>query len=144
MTFHSYFLHHYYTNPSLLHSKTHKIKNKNKNPSLLLSWVLVKYSSLIISWLSWDSRYWVRLTLPLLPLLFLHPWDLYQESPLPPYGSCMTVWSLSLTCFLCCHDENLRLRHDSSYLNSFEYVWMFLNVLMCSSHVLGCSSYVHA
>ena len=41
--------------------------------SLLFSWVLVKLSSLVISWSSWDSRYWVRLTLPLLTLLFLHP-----------------------------------------------------------------------
>ena len=46
------------------HTKTH---------SLLLSWVLVKLCSLVISWSSWDSRYWVRLTLPLLTLLFLHP-----------------------------------------------------------------------
>ena len=45
----------------------------HKNPPLLLSWVLVKLSSLVISWSSWDSRYWVRLTLPLLTLLFLHP-----------------------------------------------------------------------
>ena len=36
------------------------------------------------------------------------------------------------------------LRHDSNYLNSLEYTWMFLNVLVCSSHVLGCSSHVHA
>ena len=45
----------------------------HKTPSLLLSWVLVKLSSLVISWSSWDSKYWVRLTLPLLTLLFLHP-----------------------------------------------------------------------
>ena len=32
-----------------------------------------KLSSLVISWSSWNSRYWVRLTLPLLTLLFLHP-----------------------------------------------------------------------
>ena len=44
-----------------------------KPPSLLFSWVLVKLSSLVISWSSWDSWYWVRLTLPLLVLLFLHP-----------------------------------------------------------------------
>ena len=44
-----------------------------KTPSLHFSWVLVKLSSLVISWSSWDSRYWVRLTLPLLALLFLHP-----------------------------------------------------------------------
>ena len=48
-------------------------------------------SSLVISWSSWDSRYWVRLTLPVLTLLFLHPSDLYQESPPPPYGSYMMV-----------------------------------------------------
>ena len=24
--------------------------------------------------------------------------------------------------FLCCHDENLRLKHDSNYLNSLEYI----------------------
>ena len=44
-----------------------------KTPLLLLSWVLVKLSSLVISWSSWDSRYWVRFTLPLPTLLFLHP-----------------------------------------------------------------------
>ena len=54
--------------PPLLHSKRHK-----KTHSLLFSWVLVKLSSLVISLSSWDSRYWVRLTLPLLALLFLHP-----------------------------------------------------------------------
>ena len=32
-----------------------------------------KLRSLVISWSSWHSRYWVRLTLPLLALLFLHP-----------------------------------------------------------------------
>ena len=48
-------------------------KHTKKPPSFLLSWVLVKLSSLVISWSSWDSRYWVRLTLPLLTLLFLHP-----------------------------------------------------------------------
>ena len=49
------------------------IPKHTKTPYLLLSWVLVKLSSLVISWSSWDSRYWVRLTLPLLTLLFLHP-----------------------------------------------------------------------
>ena len=49
------------------------IPGHTKTPSLLLSWVLVKLSSLVISWSSWDSRYWVRLTLSLLTLLFLHP-----------------------------------------------------------------------
>ena len=48
------------------------IQKHTKTPSLLLSWVLVKLSSLVISWSSWDSRYWVRLTLPFLTLLFLH------------------------------------------------------------------------
>ena len=48
------------------------ILRDTKTPSLLLSWVLVKLSSLVIYWSSWDSRYWVRLTLPLLTLLFLH------------------------------------------------------------------------
>ena len=56
-----------YKRPPLFHSKTHK------TPSLLLSWVLVKLSSIVISWSSWDSRYWVRLILPLLALLFLYP-----------------------------------------------------------------------
>ena len=32
-----------------------------------------KLSNLVISWSSWDSRYWVRLTIPLLTLLFLYP-----------------------------------------------------------------------
>ena len=67
------------------------ISRYKKISSLLLSWVLVKLSSLIISWSSWDSRYWVRLTLPLLTLLFLLPLDFLQESPHPPYGSCMRV-----------------------------------------------------
>ena len=49
------------------------IPKHTKTPSLHLSWVLVKLSSLVISWSSWDSRYWVKLTLPLLTLLFLHP-----------------------------------------------------------------------
>ena len=49
------------------------IPKHTKTPSLLLSWVLVKLSSLVISLSSWKSRYWVRLTLPLLTLLFLHP-----------------------------------------------------------------------
>ena len=47
------------------------IPEDTKTPSLL-PWVLVKLSSLVISWSSWDSRYWVRLTLPLLTLIFLH------------------------------------------------------------------------
>ena len=49
------------------------IPRHRKTPSLLLSWVLMKLSSLVISWSSWNSRYWVRLTLHLLTLLFLHP-----------------------------------------------------------------------
>ena len=49
------------------------ISRYRKTPSLLLSWVLMKLSSLVISWSSWNSRYWVRLTLHLLTLLFLHP-----------------------------------------------------------------------
>ena len=49
------------------------IPKHTKTSHLLLSWVLVKLSSLVISWSSWESRYWVRLTLPLLTLLFLHP-----------------------------------------------------------------------
>ena len=48
------------------------IQRYTKTPSLLLAWVLVKLSSLVISWSSWDSKYWLRLTLPLLTLLFLH------------------------------------------------------------------------
>ena len=67
------------------------IPRHKKTPFLPLSWVLVKLSSLVISWSSWDSKYWVRLTLPLLTLLFLHPSDLYQESPPPPYESCINV-----------------------------------------------------
>ena len=45
--------------------------HKSPSSSPLLS--SRKLSSLVISWSSWDSRYWVRLTLPLLTLLFLHP-----------------------------------------------------------------------
>ena len=51
----------------------------------------------------------------------------------PPLGppsrvSSSTKWILHESiiifpnCFLCCHDENLRLRHDSNYLNPLEYV----------------------
>ena len=60
------FFHHYYINPPSPSFQT------QKTPFLLFPWVLVKLSSLVISWSSWDSRYWVRLTLPLLALLFLH------------------------------------------------------------------------
>ena len=49
------------------------IPRHTKTPSILFSWVLMKLNSLVISWFSWESRYWVRLTLPLLTLLFLHP-----------------------------------------------------------------------
>ena len=58
--------------PLLYKSFLSFIPKDKKTPSLLLSWILVKLSSLVISWFSWDSRYWVRLTLPLLTLLFLH------------------------------------------------------------------------
>ena len=76
-----------YKPPLLLHAKAHK-----KTSSLPLSWVLLKLSSFVIFWSSWDSRYWVRLTFPLLTLLFLHPWDLYQESHSPPpYRSYMKL-----------------------------------------------------
>ena len=44
---------------------------KNSHSSPLLS--SRKLISLVISWSSWNSRYWVRLTLPFLTLLFLHP-----------------------------------------------------------------------
>ena len=51
----------------------------------------------------------------------------------PPLGplprvSFSTVWILHediisfLYLFLCCHDENLGLRHDNNYLNSLKYV----------------------
>ena len=59
--------------PSLLYKFPPPSFQDKKSPSLLFSWVLVKLSSLVISWSSWDSRYWVRLTLPLLALFFLHP-----------------------------------------------------------------------
>ena len=59
--------------PLLYIPPPHSFQRHTKTPSLLLSWVLVKLSSLVIPWSSWDSRYWVRLTLPLLTLLFLHP-----------------------------------------------------------------------
>ena len=42
--------------PLLYIPPSHSFKHK-KAPSLPLSWVLVKLSSLIISWSSWDSRY---------------------------------------------------------------------------------------
>ena len=45
-------------------------RHENSLSSPLLS--SRKLSSLVIPWSSWDSRYWVRLTLPLLTLLFLH------------------------------------------------------------------------
>ena len=47
----------------------------------------------------------------------------------PPSGvSFSTIWILHEgiihfpNCFLCCHDENLGLRHDSNYLNPLVYV----------------------
>ena len=48
--------------------------------------------------------------------------------PLPRVSFSSIIWILhediilSLTWFLCCHDENLKSRHDSNYLNSLEYV----------------------
>ena len=48
------------------------IPRHKKLSSLLFSWVLVKLSNLVIFWSSWDSRYCMRLTFPLLALLFLH------------------------------------------------------------------------
>ena len=48
--------------------------------------------------------------------------------PLPRVSFSFIIWILhediilSLTWFLCCHDENLKSRHDSNYLNSLEYV----------------------
>ena len=54
--------------PLLYIPPSHSFQHK-KNPSLL-PWVLMKFSSFVISWSSWHSRYWVRLTLT---LLFLHP-----------------------------------------------------------------------
>ena len=57
----------------LLYNPLSFFPKHTKTSSLFLSWVLVKLSSLVISWSSWDSRYWVRLTLPLLTLFFLHP-----------------------------------------------------------------------
>ena len=54
----------------------------------------------------------------------------------PPRVLSSTIWILHECIihfpnllFLCCHDENLRLKDDSNYLNSLEYVWMFLCVL---------------
>ena len=141
MVFHSYFLYHYYINPPF---------PSFQSTQKLLSLVLVKYSSLVISWSSWDSRYWVRLTLPLLT----HSSSPNSSFP-PPLGlpsrvSSSTIWILHEgiihfpNFFLYCHDKNLGLRHDSNYLNPLEYIWMFLIVLMCSSHVLRYSSHVHA
>ena len=49
------------------------ILKHTKTSSLLLSWVLVKLNSIVIFWSFWYSKYWVRLILPLLALLFLHP-----------------------------------------------------------------------
>ena len=69
MAFHSYFLHHYYINP------TFPSFQDTKTPSLLLSWVLMNLSSLVISWSSWDSRYWVRL------------WEACPNSIFGPLGS---------------------------------------------------------
>ena len=47
--------------PLLYISSLSFIPRHIKTLSLFLSWVLVKLSSLVISWSSWDSRYWVRL-----------------------------------------------------------------------------------
>ena len=60
--------------PPLLYKLPSPSFQDTKNPPLSsLPWVLMKLSSLVISWSSWNSRYWVRLTLSLLTLLFLHP-----------------------------------------------------------------------
>ena len=63
--------------------------------------------------------------------------ETYSSSPNssfpPPLGppsrvSSSTIWILHESiiafpnCFLCFHDENLGLRHDSNYLNPLEYV----------------------
>ena len=56
--------------PPLLYKPPSPSFQKTQNPPLLSS---RKLSSLVISWSSWDSRYWVRLTLPFLTLHFLHP-----------------------------------------------------------------------
>ena len=42
-----------YIPPPLIHSKG----TQKKPPSLLFSWILVKLSSLVISWSSWDSLF---------------------------------------------------------------------------------------
>ena len=64
------------------------IPRHKKLSSLLFSWVLVKLSSLVISWSSWDSRYWMR----------LHSSSLSSSFPLPlgplPRVSSFTVWIL--------------------------------------------------
>ena len=58
--------------PLYIYPSSHSFQDiKNPLSSLLLS--SRKLSSLVISWSSWDSRYWVRLTLPFLTPLFLHP-----------------------------------------------------------------------
>ena len=59
--------------PLLYKPPSPSFQSTQKTSFLLLSWVLVKLSSLVISWSSWDSRYWVRLTLPFLALFFLRP-----------------------------------------------------------------------
>ena len=61
-----------YSPPLLYKPSLSFIPKDKKTLSLPLSWVLVKLSGLVISWSSWDSRYWVGLTLPLLTILFLH------------------------------------------------------------------------
>ena len=57
----------------LLYKLPHSSIPRHKNPIFSPFLSSRKLSSLVISWSSWDSRYWVRLTLPLLTLLFLHP-----------------------------------------------------------------------
>ena len=62
-----------FSSPLLYNPPSPSFQSTDKTPlsSPLLS--SRKFSSLVISWSSWDSRYWVRLTLPLLTLLFRHP-----------------------------------------------------------------------
>ena len=115
-------------------------KHDTKSPSLPLFWVLVKLSSL------------VKKTKILSETHFSSPNSFFPPPLRPPSRvSSSAIWILHEgiihfpnLIFLCCHDENLGLKHDSNYLNSLEYVWMFLNVFMCSSYILGCSSHIHA
>ena len=89
-------------------------------------------SSLLLSSSEVKQSCHILVFLKLKVLSETHSSSLNSSFP-PPLGlplrvSSSTIWILHEgiisfpNCFLCCHDENLELRHDSNYLNPLEYV----------------------